>query len=179
MDTTSDNVRVAGLRGVAPVPRPRHSQPVMRRKRVLVPGIAVVLAMSYLGYVAFTGAAMYYLTVGELLARGASAYGEEVRVSGHVLPESVESDPATNTLRFTVIDKNSQAGPSLPVVYTGVVPDAFKDDSNVVLEGSLSPSGTFEADNLLVKCPSKYQARTGDDSDDEHRPEHHTEEGSE
>jgi cytochrome c-type biogenesis protein CcmE len=147
----------------------------MRRKHVLVPGIAVIVAMTYLGYVAFSGAAMYYLSVDELMARGASAYGEEVRVSGHVQPDSVEREPSTNTLRFVMADKNSTSGNLLSVVYSGVVPDAFKDDADVVLEGRLSASGTFEADNLLVKCPSKYRAAT-DGSDDSHKPEHHTEE---
>jgi len=162
------------------LPRPQTPQPLLRRKRVLIPGLAVVLAMSYLGYVAFSGAAMYYLTVDELLARGAAAYGEDVRLSGKVLPDSVEDDPATNTLRFSIADKKNTTGTSIPVVYSGVVPDAFKPDADVVLEGKLTTTGTFEADNLLVKCPSKYQARPsgGDSADDEHRPEHHSGEGS-
>jgi cytochrome c-type biogenesis protein CcmE len=152
----------------------------MRRKRVLIPGLAVVVAMSYLGYVAFSGAAMYYLNVDELLARGASAYGENVRVSGWVLPDSVEKDPATNTLRFVVADRNTTTGSSMPVVYTGVVPDAFKADANVVLEGKLATNGAFEANNLLVKCPSRYQARVNDGNPgaDGHRPEHHSDAGS-
>ena len=167
------------VRRVPAVPRPHTPQPLLRRKRVLIPGLAVLLAMSYLGYVAFSGAAMYYLTVDELLARGAAAYGEDVRLSGKVLPDSVEKDPATNTLRFSIADKKNTTGTSIPVVYSGVVPDAFKADADVVLEGKLTTAGTFDADNLLVKCPSKYKARQGGGSaDDEHRPEHHSEAGS-
>ena len=167
-------------RRVPALPRPHTPQPLLRRKRVLIPGLAVLLAMGYLGYVAFSGAAMYYLTVDELLARGAAAYGEDVRLSGKVLPDSVETDPATNTLRFSIADKKNTTGTSIPVVYSGVVPDAFKPDADVVLEGKLTTAGTFEADNLLVKCPSKYQARpSGSDSaDDEHLPEHHSGTGS-
>jgi cytochrome c-type biogenesis protein CcmE len=170
----------AAVRRRAPaVPSPRTPQPLLRRKRVLIPGLAVLLAMSYLGYVAFSGAAMYYLTVDELLARGAAAYGEDVRLSGKVLPDSVEDDPATNTLRFSIADKKNTTGTSIPVVYSGVVPDAFKKDADVVLEGKLTTTGTFEADNLLVKCPSKYEARRGGGSaDDEHLPEHHSGTGS-
>ena len=51
---------------------------------------------------------------------------------------------------------------SLPVVYSGVVPDAFKQNADVVVEGSLTRAGTFEADSLLVKCPSKYEAAPED-----------------
>jgi len=173
-------MRAAERRRVPAVPTPRAPQPLLRRKRVLIPGLAVLLAMGYLGYVAFSGAAMYYLTVDELLARGAAAYGEDVRLSGKVLPDSVEDDPATNTLRFSITDKKNTTGTSIPVVYSGVVPDAFKTDADVVLEGKLTTTGTFDADNLLVKCPSKYQARSGggDSADDEHRPEHHSGEGS-
>ena len=174
-------IGAAERRKMPAVPRPHTPQPLLRRKRVLIPGLAVLLAMGYLGYVAFSGAAMYYLTVDELLARGAAAYGEDVRLSGKVLPDSVENDPATNTLRFSIADKKNTTGTSIPVVYSGVVPDAFKADADVVLEGKLTTAGTFDADNLLVKCPSKYQARpSGDESaDDEHRPEHHSGAGSE
>lgn len=175
-----NEIGAGNARAVHPVPPPHRPEPLMRRKRVLIPGLAVVIAMSYLGYVAFSGASMYYLNVDELLARGASAYGENVRVSGRVLPDSVDKDPATNTLRFAVTDRDTPTGSSMPVVYTGVVPDAFKADANVVLEGKLAVNGTFEAANLLVKCPSKYQARAddGDPGTDDHRPEHHSEAGS-
>ena len=167
------------VRGVSAVPRPRRPQPLLRRKRVLIPALAVFAAMTYLVYVAFSGAAMYYLSVDELMARGASAYGEELRVSGHVLPDSVTKNQATNTMQFVIADKDSTSGYSVPVVYAGVVPDAFKADANVVLEGKLAANGTFEANNLLVKCPSKYQAANdGDAGADDHRPEHHTEAGA-
>ncbi|MDP2673862.1 MAG: cytochrome c maturation protein CcmE [Dehalococcoidia bacterium] len=173
-------IGAAERRKMPAVPRPHAPRPLLHRKRVLIPGLAVVLAMSYLGYVAFSGAAMYYLTVDELLARGAAAYGEDVRLSGKVLPASVEDDPATNTLRFSIADKKNTTGTAIPVVYAGVVPDAFKADADVVLEGKLTTAGTFEADNLLVKCPSKYKARQGGGSaDDEHLPEHHSGAGSE
>ncbi len=163
------------IRGVSAVPRPQRPQPLLQRKRVLIPALAVIAAMSYLGYVAFSGAAMYYLSVDELMARGAAAYGDELRVSGHVLPNSVTKDAATNTMQFVIRDKDSSSGNSVPVVYSGVVPDAFKDDANVVLEGKLAANGTFEANNLLVKCPSKYQAANdGDTGGGEHKPEHHT-----
>jgi cytochrome c-type biogenesis protein CcmE len=96
---------------------------------------------------------MYHLSVGELLARGEEAYEEEVRVGGMVIPGSVNQEPASQTLRFEITD---DAGNTLPVVYRGVVPDAFKPDADVVVEGALDPSGAFEATELLAKCPSKY-----------------------
>ena len=102
---------------------------------------------------------MYYLTVDELLARNEAAYGERVRLVGKVKEDSVVENSETNTLHFAVTDED---GTSLPVIHSGVVPDAFKQGADVVVEGSLTPTGTFEADSLLVKCPSKYEAAPED-----------------
>jgi len=102
---------------------------------------------------------MYYLTVDELLARNDAAYGERVRLMGKVEDGSSVTDSETNTLHFAVTDED---GTSLPVVYSGTVPDAFKEGADVVVEGSLTRAGTFEADSLLVKCPSKYEAAPED-----------------
>jgi cytochrome c-type biogenesis protein CcmE len=131
----------------------------LRRKRFLIVGLVVAAALGYLGFTAFQGASMYYLTVDELLARNDAAYGERVRIMGKVEEGSVERGSETNTLRFAVAGED---GASLPVVYSGVVPDAFKQGADVVVEGSLGRAGTFAADSLLVKCPSKYEAAPED-----------------
>lgn len=123
----------------------------LRRKRFLVLGAVLALALAWLIYMGVQSASMYYLTVGELLARGEAAYTEDVRVGGTVDPGSVHSE-ANMVLHFTLRDETN----SLPVVYQGVVPDAFKPGGEVVLEGRLSRSQTFEASALLAKCPSKY-----------------------
>ena len=143
-----------GVMAQANLPAPRAG--LFRRKRALIVGLVVVVALGYLGFQAFMGAATYYLSVGELLARGNAAYGEQVRLMGKVVDGSVARTPETNTIRFTIADKD---GTSVPVVYSDVVPDAFKQGADVVLEGALTPGGTFEASNLLVKCPSKYEAK--------------------
>ena len=149
---TSESQR--GVIAQANLPAPRAG--LFRRKRALIVGLVVVVALGYLGFQAFMGAATYYLSVGELLARGNAAYGEQVRLMGKVVDGSVVKTPETNTIQVTVADKD---GPSVPVVYSDVVPDAFKQGADVVLEGALTPGGTFEASNLLVKCPSKYEAK--------------------
>ncbi len=133
-----------------------HRPGPLRRNRFLIVGLTVAIALGYLGFTAFQGASMYYLSPDELLARGDAAYGEQVRLMGKVANGSVEKSAGANTLRFAV---TSEGGASLPVVYSGMVPDAFKEEADVVVEGSLSPAGTFRADSLLVKCPSKYEAK--------------------
>jgi cytochrome c-type biogenesis protein CcmE len=136
-----------------------HRAGWLRRKRFLIVGLAVAIALGYLGFTAFQGASMYYLTVDELLARSDAAYGERVRLMGKVEDGSVVKNSETNTLHFAVTNED---GTSLPVVYSGMVPDAFKQGADVVVEGSLTRAGTFEADSLLVKCPSKYEAAPED-----------------
>ncbi len=132
---------------------PARKRPVFRRKRFFVLVLVVVTAIAYLIVLGIQNASMYHLTVGELMARGDDAYAEEVRVGGKVVPGSVEQDPGMRVLRFEITD---DVGNTLPVLYRGVVPDAFKPDADVVVDGTLSPSGDFEATGLLAKCPSKY-----------------------
>ncbi len=129
-------------------------QKVSKRKKFLIGGIIVGLALGYLGYNAFMGAATYYYEVGELLEQGSPVYGETVRVNGEVVPGSLEQESAGRILRFTIIDLEGEE--NLPVVYQGVVPDAFKVGNEVVIEGQLNSDGIFQADILMPKCPSKY-----------------------
>ncbi len=66
---------------------------------------------------------------------------------------------------FTTVNKLS--GASMKVKYNGIVPDTFKEDSEVVVEGAWdSASGEFEASVLLAKCPSKYESRGDEHPED-------------
>ena len=125
---------------------------MLRKKRFLIGGIIVFLAMGYLGYAGFMNAATYYYSVGELLEQESSIYGVSVRVNGLVAPGSVEQESGELILRFTITD----GGKSLPVVYQGVVPDTFKVGNEVVAEGYLDTDGSFQANTILAKCPSRY-----------------------
>ena len=137
------------LRKTADGRRPRLARP-----QFLIAFLVVFGALAFLGYNAFMASSMYYLSVGELLARGDAAYGEELRVSGKVVEGSIQRGTEANTVRFTMTDED---GPSVPVVYQGVVPDTFQDGGEVVVEGGLTTQGVFQAKTLLAKCPSKYE----------------------
>lgn len=123
----------------------------MRQKRFIFAGLVVGLAIAYLIFNALQGTTMYYLTVGEIKAKGETVYNEPVRLGGKVVDGTIDFNRNTRVLRFTVTDGKE----SLPVAYTGVVPDAFKPDADVIVEGKFDGS-TFEATTLLAKCPSKY-----------------------
>lgn len=155
-DTVAQLGQQRQRRGVRTPSKPRG---LLRRKQFLVAGLVVVLALGYLGYTAFQSASMYYLTVGELLAKGEAVYGEQVRVNGKVVEGTIQTDSQANIHRFSMADNN---GATIPVVYEGIIPDTFKAEADVVVEGELTPRGVFEATSLLAKCPSKYEPESGD-----------------
>ncbi len=130
---------------------------MFKKKRFLVSGIIVFLAIGVLGYMGLKGAGTYNYTVGEILQKGNSAIGQTIRVGGLVQPGSLEQTPGDFTLKFTIVDVEEN---SLPVVYKGVVPDTFKVGNEVVVEGTLDSSGIFQAKVLMPKCPSKYVPAT-------------------
>ena len=125
---------------------------MLRKRKFLIGGIIVFLAIGYLAYVGFMGSATYYYTVGELKGLGNSIHGDSVRVTGTVVPGSVEQEMGKLNLRFTI----AEGGESLPVNYQGAVPDAFTVGNEVVVDGHLNSSGVFQANTILVKCPSRY-----------------------
>jgi cytochrome c-type biogenesis protein CcmE len=135
------------------------TSPLTGARRPMVPlkfavgGAVIALALAYLAYVSLGTATVYYFTVGELRARGPSS--QIVRVSGKVEPGSVVRQGTQ--VHFAVVDDAGR----LPVVYTGVVPDIFAENIDVVVEGRYADAGMFRASNLLTKCPSRFESDPG------------------
>jgi cytochrome c-type biogenesis protein CcmE len=122
---------------------------------LVIAGVAIAGAVLYL-VLANTGAsAEYYMTIKELHACG-SCSQRIVRVAGFVAPNSIVKNDQTQVLHFTITDSTL----SMPVVYGGTVPDIFRAGVQVVVEGRLGTGGVFQAQNLLAKCPSKFQSAT-------------------
>lgn len=116
-----------------------------------LPGIAVAACVGYLIYSASGGSAEYYLTVSELRAHPSAA---DVRVAGVVQNDVQKSDGG---LHVTFTEKDGTA--SMPVEYTGAVPDIFQPGITVVAEGKLGQDGVFHATTLLAKCPSRFSTQ--------------------
>jgi cytochrome c-type biogenesis protein CcmE len=132
--------------------------PARKRKiRLIVALSAAVLLASALIYTSFS-AATEASTPSQLLKSRASA-NRAIELTGKVAAGSVHR--SGDTLRFAVSDRNG-AGPQVPVVYTGVVPDPFRVGREVIVTGKLR-NGTFvgERDSLVTKCPSKFQTKPG------------------
>jgi cytochrome c-type biogenesis protein CcmE len=128
-----------------------------RRIRLIVALSAAVLLASALIYTSFS-AATEASTPSQLLKSGVSPE-RSIDLTGKVAAGSVHK--SGDTLRFAVRDRNGK-GPTVPVVYTGVVPDPFRVGREVIVTGRLK-GGTFigERDSLVTKCPSKFQTKPG------------------
>ena len=116
--------------------------------------LLIVGAIIYLITAGISKSSLYYMTVEELLTKGNSAYNKGLRVEGKVVPGSIIKNEKSMELKFNLGENVS----FIPVTYKGVIPDMFKDDSKVVVEGTFSSNGIFKANTLMTSCPSKYEA---------------------
>ena len=116
-----------------------------------LPGLVVAGCVGYLILSASGGSAEYYLTVSELRTH---THAGDVRVAGVVQNDVQKSDGG---LHVTFTEKDGTA--SMPVDYSGPLPDIFKPGITVVVEGKLGGDGVFHARTLLAKCPSRFSTQ--------------------
>ncbi|MCZ7574406.1 MAG: cytochrome c maturation protein CcmE [Ardenticatenaceae bacterium] len=145
--------------------RPRHHaltvpQARPRRAKFLVGGILILIALAYLIATAVSSSAQYYLTVAEFWDKAPTLNGRGVRVSGQVVGTSIRVDPAAQqTVSFQIVDDEAAPDRPLTVVYEGPRPDLLREEASAVVEGWLGEDRIFHADNVLLKCPSRYEAQ--------------------
>ncbi len=156
------------------------------RIKFIVGGLLIVAAVIYLIISSTQASAQYFLTVDELNTKGNSVAGRDLRVSGAVIGDSIQYDPQTLTLSFTVAhvpgDNNeidAQGGlavvlheavtdPSrskMQVIYNGVKPDLLRHEAQAIMTGQLGDDGIFYAEELLLKCPTKYEEAVPEQSE--------------
>jgi len=148
------------------------------RKKFLIGGLAILAAVIYLIISSTAAGAQFFFTVDELQTRGVTAVGKPARVSGAVLGDSIQYDPETLTLSFTIVHMpadsqlvNDEGGLAdalhaavldtsrnrLQIVYIGVRPDLLKDEAQAIVSGELGTDGVFHANELLLRCPTRYE----------------------
>lgn len=128
----------------------------MSKKTVRVALSAVVILGAFTLLMAQTvrESAQYYKHVDEVMNSPEQWYGKKLQLHGFVVPESITARKSTLEWRFQ-IQSNGQV---VAASYKGVVPDTFKDGSEVVLKGTLAADGFHVAPNgVVAKCPSKYE----------------------
>jgi cytochrome c-type biogenesis protein CcmE len=122
--------------------------------------------------------ARYFITVEELRAMGEGAVGRPITLSGAVLGDTIDYDAQEPRVTFAIVQVPGDpaaveaAGglsavleaavadtdaPRVEVVYEGVKPDLLQHRSQAILRGELAEDGRFRADELLLKCPSRYE----------------------
>ena len=127
------------------------------RGPLLAGGVLFMAALLYFAFVAFQGSTVYYLTVNELMRQTDPEYGQRIRVAGKLEPGSFQRQEAGTLVTFALRDVDGAH--VLPASYDGLVPELFfNEHSDIVAEGIYDTDGVFHADNIIVKCPSKYVA---------------------
>ena len=124
--------------------------------RYLVGGVLLLLLVGYLGFSmirATTTTGAYYMTVSEVYGLS-DLQGQRIRVNGIVVDDSEDWNAQEITLRFSIAD---ESGDQMPIVFYGPRPDNFQRAASAIVEGELLADGTFKADTLLLKCPSRYE----------------------
>jgi len=131
---------------------------ISKKAKVPIAVAAIVLAMGYLMYTGVSDTGVYYRTVSEVLDQASIFDGQSLRISGEVVDGTIQYDQENLLLTFAVRDTENDRV-TMRASYHGVMPDAFKEDVEVILEGSYSQyDNLFSATILLAKCPSKYEA---------------------
>ncbi len=149
------------------------------RMKFIAGGALIVAAILFLIVSSTMNTAQYFLTVEELFAMGDEAIGRELKVEGVVDGATIEFDAASLTLRFTVVHlpgdmdeierlggmaeaaKQALLDPDtlrLPVVVNGPKPDLLQDRAQAIITGQLSPDGIFLGEEVLLKCPTRYES---------------------
>lgn len=149
-------------------------------------GIGIILAaLLYLLISSTLTQSQYFLTVDELLNQKENYINQNVRMSGVVLGETIAYNPQDLQLRFSVAHipgdhklitelggmafvlnqaANDPTLPRLEIVYEGARPDLLKHEAQAIMTGALDEDGLFHASELLLKCPSKYEAQLPEQS---------------
>jgi cytochrome c-type biogenesis protein CcmE len=124
-----------------------------KAKKIGLTCVVLVAAFGGLLYSTLSEGTEYYKHVDEVLANPDAWYGKNLQLHGFVKGEPGKNP---NTLEYRFDVQNN--GKVIRAYYTGIVPDTFKADSEVVIQGRLLPDGAFhvEKDGVMAKCPSKY-----------------------
>ncbi len=150
-------------------------------------GVIITAVVIFLIVSATSSSAQYYLTVDEMIANVQKYEGQQVRISGAVIGDTIQFDPETITLTFTIAhisgdpaEIEEQGGLAaalhatvsdpaqsrIQVEYRGIQPDLLQNEAQAILTGTLGLNGIFEADEILLKCPSKYAEEMPDQIED-------------
>ena len=126
--------------------KPRHKRIALIAGGLAALGIAAALVLN-----AFQSNLVFFFSPSQVLANEAPP-GRAFRIGGMVEKGSIRRQDDGLTVRFNVTD----TAKTVPVVYTGILPDLFREGKGVVAQGSLGPDGVFHATQVLAKHDENY-----------------------
>ena len=150
----------------------------MQRIKFILCGSIILVAVIYLIASSTQASVEYFMTVDELKARATNLSGKNLRVSGAVIGDTIQYDPQTLSLSFDIAhvsgdnkEIEDQGGLAevlhqavsdksrarIKVIYVGPKPDLLRDEAQAVMTGHLGDDGIFYADELFLKCPTRYE----------------------
>jgi len=125
--------------------------------KMLLVSLVVIGSIAYLVLSGVKQTGMHYMTVTELAQMEKAPKAGGFRLDGIVAAGSIQYDQKTPRLRFRMTDGKE----AVNVVYEGLMPDAFADGRDVVVEGTFQHTNrTLHASKLVTKCPSKYESES-------------------
>ena len=149
------------------------------RHRFSIVALIMFGAMAFLILSGTVSGGRYFITINDLMGRS-DLVGKTVKVTGAVIGDSIKFDADTKTIHFTIahvtdnaaeLEKEGGLAKALHdavidtsarrmdvVVENQAMPDLLKDEAQAIVTGKLGADGVFHADELLLKCPSKYSA---------------------
>jgi cytochrome c-type biogenesis protein CcmE len=141
----------------------------MTPRYIKIGATALVLVLAFAGLMWSTlrEGTEYYKNLDEVMTNQQEWHGKQLQLHGYVVPGSIYRKRDSLEYKFKVQNnppRASQAEESAHVIeasYTGIVPDTFKGEAEVVLKGRLTPTGFHTDPNgVTAKCPSKYEAKS-------------------
>jgi cytochrome c-type biogenesis protein CcmE len=156
------------------------------RTTLIIAGLLIAVAVVYLVVSSTGSTARYFLTLDELWTMGEEAIGRNVTVSGAVLGDTIAYDPSAPQVTFTIVQVPADPGEvqraggleevlraavgnpaasRLEVVYADVRPDLLQHGAQAIIRGRLGADGRFYADEVLLRCPSRYEEEIPDQAE--------------
>lgn len=150
----------------------------MKINKFVIGGFLILGAVVFLIWSSTAATSEYFLTIDELNAKGPEVVDRNLRVSGAVIGDTIQYDAQTLTLTFEVAHVpgdqamvNDEGGLAealhqavidptrsrMKIVYVGPMPDLLRHEAQAIVTGKLGEDGIFHADELLLKCPTKYE----------------------
>ncbi len=148
------------------------------KTKFIAAGILIVVAVAYLIVTSTGSTARYFITIEELRAMDDEARERDITISGAVLGDTIAYDASQPRVTFTIVQVpgdpkeveragglskvlhdavNDPDAPRLEVVYDDIKPDLLQHETQAIIRGRLGEDDRFYADEVLLKCPTRYE----------------------